>query len=173
MREYETERLRLRRPRAGDAAHLADMNADPEVMRYIGPVARSRAEALASAEAWLGRPGDGAGLVWIIEDASAGEFHGWAGLLPFDGGRETELGYRLRHAAWGRGIASEAARPVVAHGFSALGDGLGLDRLVAVAHAGNRTSHRVLEKLGFRLRGRRAAYGVAGLLYFVLERPAD
>ena len=91
MREYETERLRLRRPRAGDAAHLADMNADPEVMRYIGPVARSRAEALASAEAWLVRPGDGAGLVWIIEDASAGDFHGWAGLLPFDGGRETEL----------------------------------------------------------------------------------
>ena len=53
MKEFVTERLRLRGWRRGDAPALAAMNADPEVMRYIGSGAKPYAEALERAESLL------------------------------------------------------------------------------------------------------------------------
>ncbi len=50
MKEFVTERLRLRGWRGDDAPALAAMNADPEVMRYIGSGAKPYAEALDRAE---------------------------------------------------------------------------------------------------------------------------
>ncbi len=50
MKEFVTERLRLRGWRVDDAPALAAMNADPEVMRYIGSGAKPYAEALDRAE---------------------------------------------------------------------------------------------------------------------------
>lgn len=168
---FETDRLRLRPPRAGDAARLAALNADPEIMRYIGSGARPGGSAGAEAAAWL----DAAEHhIWIIEDLASGAFHGWTALLPFDQGRAVELAYRLARDAWGRGIASEAARQTVDYAFAGLraplGAGLGLDRLVAITHPDNRASRRVLDKLGFHQRGSRTVQGIAGVLYYVLER---
>ncbi len=50
MKEFVTERLRLRGWRRDDAPALAAMNADPEVMRYIGSGAIPYAQALERAE---------------------------------------------------------------------------------------------------------------------------
>ncbi len=166
-RAFETNRLRLRRACAGDAAQLAALNADPEVMRYIGSGVRPHEAARAEAAAWL----DAAGPhIRIIEDLANGAFHGWVALLPFDGGRAVELAYRLPRAAWGRGIASEAARAMIDYAFAGLGEGLGLDRLVAITHPDNQASRRVLEKLGFRRRGSHTVQSIAGVLDYVLER---
>ena len=166
-RAFETDRLRLRPPRAGDAVDLAALNADPEVMRYIGSGVRPRELSRAEAEAWL----DAAGPhIRIIEDLASGAFHGWAALLPFDQGGAVELAYRLPRAVWGRGIASEAARAMIDYAFAGHDEGLGLDRLVAITHPDNQASRRVLEKLGFRRRGARTVQGIAGVLDYVLER---
>ena len=170
-RGFETDRLRLRPPRAGDAAGLAALNADPEVMRYIGSGVRPHAQACDEVRAWLADDGPN---IWIIEDRASSEVHGWVALLPFDQGREVELAYRLAQASWGRGIASEAARAMIDYAFAGLGarlgEGLGLDRLVAITHPDNHASRRVLDKLGFRRRGSRTVQGIAGVLYYVLER---
>ena len=39
-----------------------------------------------------------------------------------------------------------------------------------MTHPDNHASRRVLGKLGFRRRGSRAVQGIAGVLYYVLER---
>ena len=159
---FETDRLRLRRAAAGDAAQLAALNADADVMRHVGSGARPYAQALDEVRAWLD---DDRPNIWIIEDRAAGAFHGWVALLPFDQGREVELAYRLGRASWGRGIASEAARAVVDHAFAPLCEGLGLARLVAITHADNGASRGVLDKLCFRRRGSRTVQGSSGVLY--------
>ncbi len=88
MKEFVTERLRLRGWRRDDAPALAAMNADPEVMRYIGSGAKPYAEALERAGRLVReRPGKGLGL-WAIEESATGVFHGWAGLIPLDGTQE-------------------------------------------------------------------------------------
>jgi RimJ/RimL family protein N-acetyltransferase len=59
------------------------------------------------------------------------------------------LGYWLGEPCWGRGLASEAGRAIVAFGFGALG----LSRIMAGHFVDNPVSARVLEKLGFRYIG--------------------
>ncbi len=158
MKEFVTERLRLRGWRRGDAPALAAMNADPEVLRYIGAGAKPYAEALERAESLVReRPGNGLGL-WAIEESATGVFRGWAGLIPLDGTQEIELAYRLAKSSWGRGIATEAARRLLAYGF----DDLRLELIAAVTDPENRASRRVLDKLGFLYQGLRSAYGVEG-----------
>ncbi|WNV73666.1 GNAT family N-acetyltransferase [Geodermatophilus sp. DSM 44513] len=90
-----------------------------------------------------GRPG-----YWAAEDRGTGRFLGWFAFRPLDdGGAEVELGYRLRRAAWGRGLATEGARALVDDGFA----GPLLQRVCASTMTVNAASRRVLERTGLRL----------------------
>jgi RimJ/RimL family protein N-acetyltransferase len=74
-------------------------------------------------------------------------FIGWVVLMPADAvGPEIEIGWRLRREAWGLGLATEAARPLLHHAFAVLK----LAEVVADINPGNARSLRVAEKLGFR-----------------------
>jgi ribosomal-protein-alanine N-acetyltransferase len=69
---------------------------------------------------------------------------GWAGLQYLPETDETEVGYLLGKAYWGRGLATEAARESVRFGF----EDLGIETIVGVVHPENIASQRVLEKAG-------------------------
>ncbi|MFB9660908.1 GNAT family N-acetyltransferase [Glycomyces mayteni] len=152
MTVLETERLLLRPLAAGDAAALAPVNADPEVMRYIGsgePRTLEQTEALcAKAAAHWNEHGWGA---FAVTERATGDLVGLGILatpsflpeiLP-----ATEVGWRVARDRWGRGYAPEAARAVVGFAFGELG----LDRVVSCIHADNAASVRVAEKLGMSL----------------------
>jgi len=101
-----------------------------------------------------------------------GDFVGCCGLkpCPYEGtpeAPETELGFHLVPAMWGRGLASEAARTVIDHAFGTLG----LARLYAGHHPDNRASGAVLRKVGFTF-FRDVFYEPTGLMHplYVLER---
>ncbi|GAA1678368.1 GNAT family N-acetyltransferase [Glycomyces endophyticus] len=150
--ELETERLLLRPLAAADAAALAPINADPEIMRYIGtgdPRTPEQTEALcAKAAAHWDEHGWGA---FAVCERATGELVGLGVLatpsflpeiLP-----ATEVGWRVARSRWGRGYAPEAARAVIGFAFGELG----LDRVVSCIHAENAASVRVAEKLGMVL----------------------
>jgi RimJ/RimL family protein N-acetyltransferase len=67
--------------------------------------------------------------------------------LP-DGGGEIEIAWQMHPDSWGRGLATEAAGAVLAHGFRA-----DLNEVWAVTYVENRRSIRVCEKLCMRLLG--------------------
>lgn len=72
---------------------------------------------------------------------------GCAGLRPYQAaGPVHELGFHIRRAFWGRGLAEEAASAVIRYAFSTLG----ASGLFAGHHPENAASRRILEKLGFR-----------------------
>jgi RimJ/RimL family protein N-acetyltransferase len=152
-----TNRLILRDITESDAELLFDLDSDPEVMRYIGPrpaadVAsyRERTRTVympVQAHLWHG--------VRIVLDRASGEFLGWVFVRPATDSKyareicwtrpdEVEVGYRYRRSAWGRGVATEAATPLV---HIALADPA-TTAVVACALASNAGSLRVLEKLG-------------------------
>jgi RimJ/RimL family protein N-acetyltransferase len=144
----ETERLVLRELTAADADVLVALDGDPAVMRFLtGGVATPRGEVtdrllprlLDEYTRW---PGLGR---WAAVERSSGEFAGWLALAPAAPG-EAELGYRLRRAVWGRGLASEGARALVRHAFAVLG----LRRVWAQTMAVNTASRRVMEHAGLR-----------------------
>jgi RimJ/RimL family protein N-acetyltransferase len=78
-----------------------------------------------------------------------------------------EIGWHVRRAAWGRGLATEAAEAVLAHGFSTAG----LDRIYAAVARQNDRSLRVVEKLGLRALRDMEYAGLPHRL-FAIDRPA-
>jgi [ribosomal protein S5]-alanine N-acetyltransferase len=84
---------------------------------------------------------------WPVFLLQNGELAGCAGLRPYGKGEQVlELGFHLRPAYWGQGIAQEAARAVIAFAFGTLR----LKALFAGHHPENTASERLLKKLGFR-----------------------
>ncbi|MGH8994756.1 MAG: GNAT family N-acetyltransferase [Acidimicrobiales bacterium] len=142
-----TDRLILRRWRDDDLAPFAALNADPEVMEFFpAPLARAESDELAAridsdlAEIDFG--------LWALELRSTGEFIGFTGLsipgfvAPFT--PCVEIGWRLARPAWGRGLASEAARESLRQGFAEHG----LAEIVSFTYEGNRRSRAVMERVG-------------------------
>ena len=141
----ETQRLVLRTWRPKDRPAFAVINADPAVTEHVSPMPLSRGESDALVDrieaSWLHR---GYGL-YAVEDRASGLLLGFCGLshhraLP----EEVEVGWRLARAAWGRGLATEAALACRDLAF----DTLRLDRLISVTIEANVRSQRVMEKLG-------------------------
>ncbi len=148
----ETERLLLRRLTGGDADSLADLDADPEVMRYLNggvPTPRAVIEQRVLPcflRSYAQREGYG---VWAAIEKSTGDFLGWFSFQPSDGDAvgDITLGYRLRRSAWGKGYATEGARALIRKGYTELD----AQRVSATTYQDNLGSRRVMEKAGMRL----------------------
>jgi RimJ/RimL family protein N-acetyltransferase len=146
--ELRTERLILRRWTDADRSAFAEMNADPEVMKYFFPGCLSREESDAMVdriEEHFASPRLG---FWAVEVPGIVPF---AGLVRLAAPRFTapftpcvEIGWRIARAQWGHGYATEAAGAALAYGFGELD----LQEIVALTVPANTRSRRVMEKLG-------------------------
>ncbi len=137
-----TPRLRLRAPAPDDAPAIFDGYAqDREVTRYLSWRTHT---SLTDAHAFLRHCATalagGTEVSWVIEETER-----LAGMISLRlGGGRAELGYVLARAHWGRGLATEAARAVVAWGLARAD----CFRVWAVCDVENHASTRVLEKTG-------------------------
>ncbi len=144
----ETPRLFLRKWQEKDRVSFAGLNADPEVMRYMGSLlTRAQSDSLIDSLMVLINQ-DGIGF-WALERKDDGAFIGFTGLAPVEPGKlpcapAVEAGWRLARPFWGRGYATEAARASLAHGFGILG----LNEIVAFTAVHNNRSRAVMERLG-------------------------
>lgn len=146
----ETPRLRLRRRTLDDLDANLAMDLDPEVQRYIFTEPPDPDAWRSQLLARIGPAWPPVGGIWTVAWRHTPGFLGWCGLIPLEESGLIEIGYRYVRTAWGQGVATEAARAVLDHGFRALA----IDPIVAVAHPDNRASHRVLEKIGLQPAGR-------------------
>ena len=152
-----TKRLLIRDVTEADAELLFDLDSDPEVMRYIGP-------QVASDSSWYrdrirtkfipkqAHPWHG---VRVVFDRISGDYLGNVSVRPanespdaqalgWNRAGDIEIGFRFHQLAWGRGIATEAAKPLIE---IALTDPA-TKAVVAYADISNVASLRVLQKLG-------------------------
>ncbi|MCF1503406.1 GNAT family N-acetyltransferase [Afifella sp. H1R] len=147
MSRLETERLILRPWQDSDRDFWADLNADPEVMRFFEKT-RSRAESDAIFEKLKGHFLVHTFGFWVLERKTDGEPVGFAGLqhtdfeAPFT--PAVEVGWRLKRAEWGKGYATEAATESLAYAFGPLA----LDEVISFTVTANVKSRRVMERIG-------------------------
>ncbi|MCK7574843.1 MAG: GNAT family N-acetyltransferase [Chromatiales bacterium] len=148
----ETERLILRAWIPEDLIAFAQLNADPEVMRYFqSTLSRSESDELAM-RIQDGLKENGWGF-WAIERRDSSAFIGFVGLnrpdynLPFQ--PCVEVGWRLARTSWGSGFATEAANAALEFGFVTLA----LPEIVSFTAVGNVRSRAVMERLGMRVEG--------------------
>ena len=182
--QLEMERLLLRRPQARDLDAYAELFADPEVVRYTGGVAKTRAESEHAVQRMIDHWEDyGIGLFSVVrkeDDRVLGrvgfllwDTESWqhAMLRPPTGGTETEIGWTLAREHWGRGYATESATAARDWALQELG----LRRLISLIQRGNDASVRVARKLGETLEreGLPGPFPAATDLYaLTIEAPA-
>ena len=148
----ETERLVLRGPRPGDHLAVAEMLNDPEVHRYLGPIADNPVADVFS------RHMRGAGSwslygygFFMAHDRITGElvgqggvFHSWRG---FGKGMDDvpEAGWTVARPFWDMGYGSEIMRAALAWFDAAHGP----RRIACMIEDGNEASFRLAGRLGF------------------------
>lgn len=141
---YRTERLLVRHLTAADLDSMVAVYGDPDAMRFVDdgqPLDRARcAEWVTVTENNYAERGYGMSAIDFIE---TGETIGFMGIVH-PGGRPAELKYSLRREFWNLGLATEAARGMVAYGNRVFG----MKRILATADPANRASHNVLTKIG-------------------------
>ncbi len=118
-----TDRLIIRDWRVSDYKPFADMNRDPEVMRYFPkPLSEEESNEMvqrSTTSLKLDKHG-----FWALEEKSSGEFLGFVALATvkfecsFKGA--IEIGWRLKKNSWGKGFATEAAKVLLEYGFNNL-----------------------------------------------------
>ncbi|HEY5951339.1 MAG TPA: GNAT family N-acetyltransferase [Kofleriaceae bacterium] len=140
-----TARLVLRRFEPGDVDDALAYRNDPEFARHLPhipqPFTREHAEAFVRQnieEPWHELPT----FAVVLEDRVIGTVN-----LEIDAtARTAMIGYAIARAHWGRGLATEAARAVLAWGFAEHA----LVEIWASTEVENVRSQRVMEKLGMR-----------------------
>jgi RimJ/RimL family protein N-acetyltransferase len=143
-----TARLRLRARTLTDLEPIVEMDADPRVRQFIGgPLDRATHREEVRRRIIEGRPEPHAS--WAIEWRDHPGLIGLCHLSPSEEAGLTQIGWRLHLSAWGQGVATEAARAVLAR---ALGP-IGLPAIVALIAPENLASIRVAEKVGMTWAG--------------------
>ncbi|HEX8103871.1 MAG TPA: FAD-dependent oxidoreductase [Solirubrobacteraceae bacterium] len=174
MEAFVTERLIGLRPEPAHLAAFTALLADPEVGAWLRPpplppfAPDDPADLLRrDIEHWE-RHGFGA---VVLADRATGEALGRGGLAFTTATEEfaVELPWALPHRAWGRGLATEAARAALAWARD-----LGLPGVISLTLPDNRRSRRVMEKAGLVLAGEIEHAGLHHVLYRArLPAPAE
>lgn len=162
--QLETERLILRAFQETDFDAYAQMCGDAEVMRYIAlgkPLSRDeswRNMAMIVGH-WRLR---GYGM-WAVEERQSGEMIGRIGCWRPAGWVGFEVGWTLRRAYWGRGLATEGAKAAMEYAF----DVLQQPHIISLIRPQNAASIRVAEKLGEKAAGKIELMGDEAVIYSI------
>jgi RimJ/RimL family protein N-acetyltransferase len=142
----ETDRLLLREFVIADLQEFFRMESDPDVTRFTGDTRQTLEEARKRLEdsPFQDYQKHGYGR-WAAVYKPTGTVIGFAGLKYLDDVAEVDLGFRFFKEHWGKGLATEASRAVVAYGFGPLQ----LERIIGIVDIENQASIRVLVKVGF------------------------
>ncbi|ASI35888.1 MULTISPECIES: GNAT family protein [Exiguobacterium] len=149
--ELTTERFVLRELENKDARDLFKILSDEDVMYYYGsdPLATVY-EAKNVISYFKEQFTQGKAIRWAIADLQTNQligtigFHNW--LAQY---HRAEIGFEVSQDYWKQGVASEAARAVLTHGF----EDFALHRISALVAPENLASNALVQKLGFQSEG--------------------
>lgn len=144
-----SSRLGFRLFQDSDLDRFAELNADPEVMRFF-PNKLSRDEV----SDYMKRINDHykkhGHCYYAVDRLDKNEFIGFIGLayqnyeVPFC--PCTDIGWRLHRSAWGNGFATEGAKACLEYAFERLGK----TEIYSTAPAVNLRSINVMKKIGMK-----------------------
>lgn len=165
--KLETARLLLREFVPTDLDDFYRIVTDPDVIRYTGDAGGSRDEVRAGMESRLFADYRTHGFGrWAAIYKPENRFIGFAGLKFLGDVGAVDVGYRFFKEYWGRGLATEACRALVAYGFETLN----LPQILGIADRDNAASIRVLEKCGFRFE-HFTTYRGSDVAWYVIHNP--
>ncbi len=157
MTELHTKRCRIRTFLPSDIASAMPLFTDLRVRAYLGGPVPSEAARERLTQRCEPKDGDRYFTVTLPD----GTFVGLIDLAPYYDGVNTELSYMFLPDFWGRGLASESIRCVLAYCRTRMK----LERVVSETQAANARSRAMLERLGYEIREKLVRYGAEQCVY--------
>ena len=140
-----TERIVMRPFRQDDIDAFAELCSDDEVMRWLGGT-MDRDTAWRHMATFVGHWSLRGYGRWLVEEKETGAMAGHVGLWYPEAWPAIEVGWAIARPAWGRGIATEAARASLDYAWNEVG----LDRVISLIDPANDRSQSVARKIGER-----------------------
>lgn len=144
---FTSPRLGFRPWFLDDLEEFAAMNADPVVMKHF-PKPLNKEESVEFLNRLVKHYSTHGYCYFAVEIKERGEFIGFIGLAyqTFDSHftPATDIGWRLKKSAWGRGYATEGAKRCLKYAF----EDLQLERVISTCTLHNHASEKVMQKIG-------------------------
>jgi [ribosomal protein S5]-alanine N-acetyltransferase len=152
MSLIETKRCNLCKMQQGDYADVKQLHMDESVRKYLGGI--DDEEKFSEKFHQMNRF-DNESFYWIVRLKENGEFIGVASLKLHHDGKNKEVSYEFLPRFWGQGYGTEVIQKVIEYGFNEIG----LDEIVAETQTANKTSCKLLEKVGMTLKEKIERFG--------------
>ncbi len=149
---FQSPRLGFRTWTNNDLPDLIMMNSDPVVMEYFPKTLDEKecADLLLRLQMQYDKNGY---TYYATELLETGEFLGFIGLAYQEYKSEftpaTDIGWRLKKSAWGKGYATEGALQCLEYAFQ----NLKLERIMSTCPIANIKSEQVMKKIGMEKKG--------------------
>lgn len=159
-RLIETERTVLSRLQPGDYEDVKKLYRDEEVRKYLGGIVdeeRCKVKFLKM----LNLEDDS--YYWTIRGKEKKQFIGLVSLDPHHNRKDTEISYQLIPKSWGKGYGTEIVEGVIKYAF----EELKLRRVVAETQTANKSSCRLLEKVGMVFKETTKRFGAQQSIYYL------
>ncbi len=142
-----TERLTLRQLSTDDQHTIFALRSDAEINKYLG---RAPSKTIEDAINFINIVNDNIqkndSIYWVITLTKTKTFVGTICLFDFSNEKnKCEIGYELLTNFQGQGIMKEATEKVINYAFNIIG----LQKIDAFTHNGNKNSTKLLQKVGF------------------------
>ena len=148
---FLSERLGFRTWKEEDIQVYAEMNQDPEVMKYFPQEFwLDHAKSAKSIEGFMNHYHQHGFTYFAVDVIDENRFIGFIGMktISYDVffAPAIDIGWRLRKDFWGRGYATEGAKRCVEFFF----ENFKYDRLVSLTPTKNKASWNIMEKIGMQ-----------------------
>jgi len=140
----ETKRCKLFKIHESDYEDVKMLYTDERVRQFLGgtieePVYKIKFDDMCCVE--------NEGLYWVIRQKDDNQFIGVVSLDLHHDGISTEISYQILPKWWGDGYGTEIVQKVISYAF----ENLGLTRVVAETQTANKSSCRLLKRVGMSL----------------------
>ena len=149
---FKSERLGFRNWTNNDLKEFTEINSDPEVMEHFpSTLSEKETEGLIQL---LKKHYDERGYTYFAtEILKTRELIGFIGLAyqtyKTEFSPATDIGWRLKKTAWGKGYATEGAEKCLEYAF----DELKIVKIFSICTINNRNSENVMKKIGMTKKG--------------------
>ena len=142
----QTKRMTLHRFSEKDVVGFYNLNADPQNIQFTGDESfKDHAQTAAFINSYDHYQRHGFGR-WSLYSKQDGQYIGFCGLRYVAKTKSVDVGYRIMHQYWGKGLATEATIASLDIGFKQYD----LKQIVSRARVDNPASIKVLLKTGFK-----------------------
>ena len=157
---FETDRCYVNIFKNTDYADVKKVFLNHDVRKYLGGI-RSEESTLEVLDRMLA-PSD-TNFYWVIREKQTDNFIGLVSLDPYHEGAFLEVSYQLLPSWWGKGYAMEVVQRIIEFAFNELY----LEKVVAETQTANKSSRKLLERLGMQLERKIIRFGAEQAVYSI------